>query len=197
MIDPDQDSLDASDMRRLAAGHDSALDALMTRHADKLFHYLVRQLRDEADAADLAQETFVRVHRHRSSYDPRRSFTTWLYTIATNLVRDRFKWRARHPEVSLESPLAESGNELGIALPDARPGPDANLVAAERAAAVARAVAALPEDFRTPLVLAEFENLPNAEIAAIVGVSQKAVESRLYRARQQLRASLTAWLKNS
>ncbi len=197
MTDPDQDALDASDMRRLADGHDSALDALMARHGDRLFHYLVRQLRDEAEAEDIAQETFIRVHRHRARYDPRQRFSTWLYTIATNLVRDRFKWRARHPEVSLETPVADTDRELGSLLPDQRPAPDAVALAAERAAAVARAVAALPDDFRTPLVLAEYEDLTNAEIAIIVGVSQKAVESRLYRARQQLRADLARWLKNA
>jgi len=197
MSEPDQDALDASDMQRLAGGHDSALNDLMARHADRLFHYLIRQLQNESDAADLAQETFVRVFKYRANYDSRQKFSTWLYTIATNLVRDRFKWRGRHPELSLQSPVAGTDHELGSLLPDARPGPDTELLGEERSRAVAAAVAALPEDMRTVLILSEYENLPHAEIARSLGASVKAIESRLHRARHQLRADLAGWFKSS
>src|SRR5437667_228279 len=80
-------------------GGDSALSSLMERHAEKLFHYLVRQLGNEQDAEDLGQESFVRVFQHRARFDPAQKFTTWLYTIATNLSRDRLRYRARHPNV--------------------------------------------------------------------------------------------------
>ena len=103
MNPPDLDALDASDMLRLAQGHDAALNELMQRHADKLFHYLVRQLQNETDAADLAQETFVRVYKHRAKFDSQQKFSTWLYSIASNLARDRLRWRKRHPQTSLEA----------------------------------------------------------------------------------------------
>jgi RNA polymerase sigma-70 factor (ECF subfamily) len=197
MSEPDQDELDDADMQRLAGGHDDALNDLMARHSEKLFHYLIRQLQQESDAADLTQETFVRVFKYRGSFVARRKFSTWLYTIATNLVRDRFKWRGRHPEVSLQSPVAGTDHELGSLLPDPRPGPDAQMQGDERRQAVAAAVAALPEDMRTVLILSEYENIPNAEIAHVLGASIKAIESRLHRARQQLRADLAAWIKQS
>lgn len=195
MNPPDLDAQDASDMLRLAQGHDAALNDLMERHSDKLFHYLVRQLQNETDAADLAQETFVRVYKHRTKFDSQQKFSTWLYSIATNLVRDRFKWRSRHPEVSLQTPVGDTDAELGAVLPDAKATPDAELLQSERSEAVQQAVAALPEELRTPLLLSEFENLPTAEIATVMKCTPKAVESRLYRARGQLREKLARWLQ--
>lgn len=191
---PDPDAQDRADMQRLAQDHDAALNELMERHGGKLFHYLVRQLRSEEDAADLAQETFVRVYRHRANYDPRQKFSTWLYTIATNLARDRMKWRSRHPEVSLESPEDDRESGLGNVLPDAAALPDTVLLGKERARAVQQAIAALPEELRTPILMAEYENMPAAEIGKVLHCTSKAVESRLYRARQQLRKQLARWL---
>src|SRR5258708_14548532 len=103
MSEPNCAEQDIRDMTQLARGHDGALDALMERHAEKLFHYLVRSLQDESDAADLAQETFVKVYQNRKKFDLNQKFTTWLYAIASNPCRDRFRWRARHPHVSLEA----------------------------------------------------------------------------------------------
>jgi len=91
------EDLDAADMERLAAGHDAALDGLMERHGERLFHYLIRLLQNENDAADAAQESFVRIYQHRSRFDTRQKFATWLYAIASNLARDRLRWRFRHP----------------------------------------------------------------------------------------------------
>lgn len=85
------DDPDRTDMARLVAGHDAALNDLMERHAEKLFHYLVRSLQSEEDAADLAQETFVRVYQNRARFDASHKFSTWLYVIATNLVKSRYR----------------------------------------------------------------------------------------------------------
>src|SRR5688572_32496688 len=79
----DLDELDAANMTRLATGHDVALNALMEGHGERLFHYLLRCLQNEDEAADLAQETFVRVYQHRAKFDARKKFSTWLYAIAS------------------------------------------------------------------------------------------------------------------
>lgn len=186
------DDLDRADMARLAAGHDAALNELMERHGERLFHFLIRALQDEDDAADLAQEVFVRVYQHRASFRPGARFSIWLYSIATNLVRDRFRHRARHPQVSLDAELGDDGKSLGSVLADRHPTPSEAAQADERAAAVRAAVAQLPEDLRTPLLLAEFEDRSQPEIGEILGCSAKAVEMRLYRARQRLREILGA-----
>src|ERR1051325_11547457 len=188
--EPNCDEQDAQDMARLADGHDPSLNSLMERHAEKLFHYLLRPLQNEADAVDLAQEAFVKVYQNRGRFDPRRKFSTWLYAIASNLVRSRYRWRARHPHVSLNAENPETGNELGEQLPDAVLTPSESLQSSERSETVRRAIAALPEDFRLPLVLAEYEDKSHAEIAQILNCTVKAVENRIYRARKQLRAAL-------
>ncbi len=184
------DTEDGADMARLVDGHDAALNALMERHGEKVFHYLIRQLQSEADAADLAQETFVRVYQNRARFDPAARFSTWLYTIATNLVRDRFRWRGRHPQVALQAEIESSGGTLGDSLADDNPGPDQQMQNAERADVVRRAVARLPEDLRTAIILSEYERHSYAEIASISGCSVKAVEGRIARARRLLRSHL-------
>jgi RNA polymerase sigma-70 factor (ECF subfamily) len=184
------DEQDRADMAQLVSGHDKALNDLMGRHARPLYHYLIRVLQNEAEAADLAEESFVRIYQHRARYRPTNRFSTWLYTIATNLARDLQRRRLRHPQVSLETPIADSGAGLGETLAEPRPDPSERLEASERSEAVRHAVAALPEELRLPLLLSEYEDKSHAEIGTILGCSPKAVEMRLYRARQQLRSSL-------
>jgi RNA polymerase sigma-70 factor (ECF subfamily) len=192
---PLPDERDIADMKRLAGGHDAALNELMERHGGRLFHYLMRCLQDESEAAEVAQESFVRVYQHRGRFDGRRKFSTWLYTIATNLVKDRYRWRSRHPQVSLDVGNEPAGESFRDRLRDRDPSPSEQLQASERAETVRRAVAALPEELRTPLILAEYEGHSQAEIGAILGCSTKAVETRISRARQRLRASLASLLR--
>jgi RNA polymerase sigma-70 factor (ECF subfamily) len=194
---PNTDEVDAQDMRRLTEGHEVALNALMERHAEKLFHYLVRCLHDDQDAADLAQETFVKLYQSRARFDAEQKFSTWLYTIASNLVKDRYRWRSRHPQVSLDAENDTTGQSYVEALPQAGPSPMDDVQKLERAEAVRRAVAALPDELRQPLILAEYEERSHAEIGEILGCTPKAVETRIYRARQQLRASLSGLLETA
>ena len=182
-------------MTRLAAGHEAALNELMDRHAERLFQYLVRSLQNEDDANDLAQETFVRVYQNRKKFDASKKFSTWLYAIASNLVRTRYRWRTRHPQLSLDAVNEATGNDFSETLPEQKPSPSENAQAEERAVAVRRAVAQLPEQLRTPLILSEYEEKSHAEIGAILKCSAKAVEVRIYRARQQLRESLSGLLE--
>lgn len=181
-------------MERLAAGHDAALNDLMERHATPLFHFLCRMLGSEEDANDLAQETFVRVFRARAGFRTNEKFSTWLYAIAANLARNHFRWRSRHPHVSLDSESPETERTLGGTLPAGDPAPNEQALTAERAHAVRTAVGKLPEDLREAIVLCEWEERRVAEAAAILETTPKAVESRLYRARQILRERLKSWL---
>ena len=191
------DEQDAADMNRLAAGCDAALNGLMERHGKKLLHYLIRCLQNEDEAADIAQEAFVRVYQHRDKFDAQRKFSTWLYAIAANLAKDRYRWRSRHPQVSLDAENEQTGNNLRDHLSAHDPTPSDRLQSDERAKAVRLAVAALPEELRTPLILAEYEERSQAEIGEILGCTAKAVETRIYRARQQLRARLGTLLETA
>ncbi len=195
MPNPDLDAHDRADMARLAGGQDAALNDLMDRHAGPLFGFLHRMLADEDTARDLAQETFMRVFQHRDRFRPDGNFSTWLFTIAANLARNHRRWRGHRQHASLDAPAGDGAAPLGELLPSPDLPPGAILETAERAAAVRAAVNDLPEELRASLVLAEWEEKSIADIATILHLTPKAVETRLYRARQRLRESLTRWLR--
>src|SRR5208282_2308388 len=126
------EDLDRADMARLNAGSDAALNSLMERHGERLFHYLIRALQNEDDAAELAQETFVRVYQNRAKFDSGKNFSPWLYAIAGNLVKDCYRYRARHPSVSLDAENRETGTSIGDHLIDQIASPDDGLQSNER-----------------------------------------------------------------
>ena len=194
MSTTEEDSLDQADMRRLQAGHDSALDSLMDRHAGVLHGFLSRFIGDEDAANDLAQETFVRVYQNRTSFKTGTGFSPWLFTIAGNLARNHLRARSRRPEIPLDA--SGDGEDRGFIdqLRASGDSPDERLLKAERDSEVRRAVAALPDDLREAVVLCELEDRALAEAAGLLSTSVKAVESRLYRARKQLREQLARWL---
>ena len=191
---PSPDARDRGDMERLQAGHDAALNDLMERHATPVFRFLCRMVGNEDDANDLAQETFVRVFKSRASFRPEQKFSTWLFAIAANLARNHFRWRARHPNLSLDAGNPESEQSLADTLPATGPAPNDAALKVERAQAVRFAVNNLPEDLREAIVLCEWEERSVAEAATILEATPKAVESRLYRARGILRERLKSWL---
>ena len=168
----------------LSQGEERALDVLMTRWQVPLRAFLYRYLQNEADAFDLAQDTFVRVYRHRANYQEGKRFSTWMFQIALNLARDHARRRVRRPMVALEdAPEAVSEGD-----------PRAVTLGTERARAVRAAIGELPESLREAVLLFEYEHKSHAEIAVIVGASAKAVETRLHRAREQLRQGLRRFL---
>jgi RNA polymerase sigma-70 factor, ECF subfamily len=190
----DANAQDRADMERLKTGQDTALNDLMERHAAPVFHFLCRLVGNEDDASDLAQETFARVFRARASFHLSEKFSTWLYTIAANLARNHFRWRARHPNISLNAGADDPEQSLENILPANDPAPSEQTLATECATAVRLEVGRLSEELREAVVLCEWEDLSIAEAAAILDTTPKAVESRLYRARKQLRERLQSWL---
>src|SRR5258708_1916461 len=111
-----EDAQDRADMLRLARGHDAALNDLMARHAPRLFNYLLRSLQKEEGAAALAKEASVRVYQNRARFDASLKFSTWLYAIASNLVRTQFRYRTRHPVVSMDAENSQTGEDFSEAL---------------------------------------------------------------------------------
>ena len=179
-------------MSRLVRGDDKAMGALMLRWEGPLKRFLYRLLLNADEAAELAQESFVRLYQQRARYRAGAPFAPWLLTIAANLARNRRRWWHRHPTLSLEAAATTDarGGAVSWEPVDPAAGPAEQSLAAERAALVRRAVAALPHELREVVVLAEFEARPQAEVGEILGCSPKAVEMRLYRARARLRRSL-------
>lgn len=179
-------------MARVQGGDEAAFAALMERWELPTKAVIARLVMNATEAEELAQETFVRVWQQRDRFRTGAEFRPWLFAIAVNLARNRLRWWRRRPSVSLEEWTTE--NEPGAAAThqhDEPGGPD-QLERAERAAAVRDAIAALPTDLREAVVLFEYEQMSHAEIAAVVGATPKAVETRLYRAREKLRTALRA-----
>ncbi len=179
-------------MLRLQAGDEAALAPLMQRWEIPMKRFLVRLVGNPTEAEDLAQEVFVRVFAKRATYRPGAKFSTWCFAIAANQARNRLRWWRRRPALSLDA-WTDAGGDAADESAQASSAA-AQAVGRERAAAVQRAVAALPVDLRSALVLFEYEQQSVNEIAAALACTPKAVENRLYRARQQLRDALKGWM---
>lgn len=191
-------------MARVQTGDESALATLMERWELPTKAVIGRLVLNSAEADDLAQETFVRLWQNRAKFRPGAEFRPWLFAIAVNLARNRLRWWRRRPTVSLQDSTNRGGasdalsRTLGDAIADTTAATEqatgsTPMERAERAAAVRDAIAALPHDLREALVLFEYEQLSHAEIAAVVGATPKAVETRIHRAREKLRGKLQKW----
>ena len=180
-------AIDAHLVRRVAAGDAAAFAEIFQRHRARILSLTFGVLRNRADAEEMTQDTFVRAYRALGNFRGECTLATWLHSIAVNLARNRLRWWRRRPEVSLEEwtdgldAPAGGANAAELAL------------ANERSAAVRDAVAALPVELREALVLFEYEQMAHAEIALAIGATPKAVETRIYRAREKLRGALARW----
>ena len=172
-------------MRRVQLGDEAALGLLMQRWERPVKAMIARIVLNAREADDLAQETFVRVWQQREKFNPAYAFRSWIFSIAVNLARNRLRWWRSRPEVALDEWMDTAGEALTGA---------AQVESVERAKAVRDAIATLPTDLREAIVLAEYEQMSHAEIAATVGATAKAVENRVARARVKLREALSRWM---
>ncbi len=167
-----------------AGGDRNAFDVLVTRHRRAVYRLCWSATGNPADADDASQETFVRVYRSLPSYDPARPFGPWLRKIAWNCgLSVRRDGNAGVPRVS--------GADAPEAV-DPTPGPEESAEGNEERRRVADAMAGLPAELRTVLVLRAVEGLSYAEIASAAGIPPGTVMSRLSRARERLLAALMA-----
>ena len=172
-------------MQRLASGEDIALNEIIHRWQDRLISFLWHMTHDHFAARDLAQETFVRLYEHRRRYQPQAAFASYLFRIARNLLKNHARWKKRHPSESLQF-LAEEGFDLAT---DSQ-SPDEGMVGVETMREVRRAIEALPEELRETFILFTYQDLSYREIAETLDCTEKAVETRIYRARQMLKEKL-------
>jgi RNA polymerase sigma-70 factor (ECF subfamily) len=181
-------------MVRLIAGDDLALNELMERWQKPLLSFILRYVGNYADSIELAQETFVRVYHHRSRFNFKGKFSTWLLTIATNLCKHHARWRRRHPTISLDDTagMDETFDEyLSISTEEI---PSAQAGRSELGKLVRKEIEKLPHDLKTAILLFAYDDLSYAEIGVILGCTPKAVETRLYRVRKLLATRLAAIL---
>lgn len=180
-------------MRDLLQGTPEALERIIEKWERPLYAFIYRYTQNEFATRDIVQETFVRVFTKRKKYNFSYPFSSWVFTIAANLCKNRARWRKRHPETSLEG--EESRKEgFGRSLLEVLPAEDELPIDAmerdEDLRALKRAVAELPHDLRTTVLLHHYQELSYKEISEVVGCSVRGVETRLYRARKLLKLHL-------
>ena len=192
---PNDPATDQASLLALQQGEAAALNRLIERWQRPLHSFAYRYCQNQADADDLVAQTFVKLYQQRDRLRADTRLSAWLFTTLTNLCHNHHRWKRRHPTVPLAGGFAqktEAGSE------ECLPGdftseqltPAGALEQDEALAAVRAAIARLPHDLKVTLLLHHYDRLSYREIGAITGCSERGVETRLYRARQQLREML-------
>jgi RNA polymerase sigma-70 factor (ECF subfamily) len=187
-------------MLRVRNGDAAAFAELVAAWQDRLVTLFFHHTGDHATAEDLTQEVFLRVYRARGSYRPTAKFTTWIHTIANNVSSDlrqrAYRRRERGIPVTASASASAIGlDHLAVAASGLMPARLADR--GELQAVVQEAIAGLPDRQRMAVLLAKFEHCSHEEIAAAMQLSVPAVKSLLFRARDQLRAELAAYIEGS
>ncbi len=175
-------------IRRTQKGDELAFAELIRRYEKRVFNLAYRFLRNEEDAADVLQETFLRAFRHIRKFKEKSSFYTWLYRITLNCALRKLQKKKKDSlNIPIES-IELSRGELGI--PDYYDTPESEWKRRKIREAVNLALSELPEEWRSVIVLRDMEGLSNKEVAKILKLSVAAVKSRLHRGRIFLRSQL-------
>jgi RNA polymerase sigma-70 factor (ECF subfamily) len=182
---------DASDhelMEYLIQGHSSAFEELVQRYQKSITNFIFCLIHDSNRALDLSQETFIRVFKNAKRYTPKANFSTWIYTIASNLAKDDLKSKKWRNLASLDKPLQEEeGKVLGSSLEGKESSPFERLETQERALVVREILETIHEPYRSTLILRDFEDFSYEEIAQIQNCSLGTVKSRVNRGRLQFK----------
>ncbi len=191
---------DRATLVELQHGDTTALNRLIGRWQRPLLSYAYRYLQNTTDAEDMVANVFVRLYQQRDRLRPDTNVSAWLFTALTNLCHNHYRWKRRHPTVALDAPLPD-GDERGGAgyseLPSDVPGPAATLAHDEVLDAVRVAIEELPHELKMTVLLHHYQKLSYREIAEIAKCSERGVETRLYRARQQLRGLLGDFIREA
>ena len=169
------------------AGNDTAFDQIVTRYQPLIQGFLHKRLKDDERVQDLTQDTFLRVHRARQRYDSGRKFSTWIYTIASNLLKNEYRNRSRRRETAFTDLRRETGPAGSPSRPvefeSDRPTPEHTAYTAELREAIEDAIEKMDDHHRIPFVMREVEDRTYEEISDAIGVPVGTVKSRLFRAR--------------
>lgn len=172
---------------RAVTGDERAFAWLMRRHKEALYRFIRRYTGNADEAYDLLQETFTAAWRSLGRYDADRPLPTWLRSIALNKCRDWSRRRVVRRWLTRSEPL---DGATGLNLTDGSPSPETAVLDRQRLSRLDRAVAALPRGLKEPLILTALEDLSQEEAGRVLGLTAKAVELRVYRARRALAAAL-------
>ncbi|MGH9378621.1 MAG: RNA polymerase sigma factor [Terriglobia bacterium] len=175
-------------MLRVRSGDAGSFEVLLNRYRLPLVGYFVRMVRDRALAEDLAQEAFLRVYQARHRYQPEARFTTWLYRIATNLALNALRDHKGGDAPALDKD--DDGARRVARIADKRLTAEEQLMLSDRERLIRQAVEALPERQRAAVILHKYQEVDYRQIGKILGLSESAVKSLLFRAHENLRVRL-------
>jgi RNA polymerase sigma-70 factor (ECF subfamily) len=181
-VDPGWEAL-----ARVAAGNADAFASLVESHQERLLRLCERLLGDIEEARDAAQEVFLKAYRKAGEVRPQGQVYTWLYRIAVNHCLNRLRRRKLVRFLRWEDP--EERDAPTFDPPDERADPATALESRRRWQATRRAIGQLPENQRAVLVLVRFEGLSYKQAAEVLGITEGAVESRLFRAMRRIEAA--------
>ena len=179
-------------------GDEEAFTLLFKRYELRIFNYILRHIGDRALAEDLLQNTFLKVHRSRKSYQPSAAFSTWIFTIASNLLKDAARVQKRRADVVELEEVREriatgSGSSQPVPMPRQQ-NPEVETGEREIADYVRQAVQALPSDQRQVIILAKYEGFKYEEIAEILNTTPGALKVKAHRAMKFLQRILSGRL---
>jgi RNA polymerase sigma-70 factor, ECF subfamily len=193
---PDHPDPDAALMLRVKRGDRGAFTELVGKWQQPLMNFVFGTLRDEIESEDVAQNTFVQVWKSRARYERTAKFSTWLFTIARNLCLNEIRRRSRHPAESLEETHGENDDLPSRQYEDKKMFlPTDDVLHGELAKKIEEALAKLPENQRTAILLCRQDEVSYEEIADILGCSLSATKSIIHRGRETLKEQLKPYLQ--
>jgi RNA polymerase sigma-70 factor (ECF subfamily) len=185
---------EAQFIERLKAGEAAAFDRLVQERSGDIYALLYRLTEDAEEARDLTQETFLRAFQHIGRFRGEADLKTWIYRIAVNQARNRWRWwrrRRRDVTISLDAGTGEGEEPLAMRLRDtASANPEQETLAREREKVLLNALRSLSQSYRETVILRDIEGLSYEEIAQTLEISIGTVKSRLARGRDELRRRL-------
>ncbi len=185
-------------LQRFVAGEPAAFGVLLKRYQVPIYNFIARSVRDTEAASDLLQEVFTRVIQHSGEFNRSSKFSTWLYAIARNMCIDHMRRMSHRRHASLDSPGPNgSGGGDGSAVAPwvervahEQPGVDSSAASGGLRSRIAQAIENLPTEQREVFLMRQLQQLPFAEIAVVVGVSENTVKSRMRYALERLQEAL-------
>lgn len=183
-------------MLRVKRGDRVAFAELVEKFKQPVMNFVFRSLRDEIESEDVAQNVFIQVWKSRDRYERTAKFSTWLFTIARNLCLNEIRRRSRHPAESLEESHSENEDQPARQYEDKSIFlPTDNILQNELARKIEEALAELPENQRTAILLCRKDEVSYEEIAEILGCSLSATKSIIFRGRETLKEKLKPYLQ--
>ena len=184
------DESDAAAVARACAGETEAFRVLVDRYSRKVFRLAYRMTRNEQDAEDVVQDTFLRAYRRLRQFEVRSSFGTWIFRIAVNSALDLTRKLGRYERVEQRMLGPEDGAETPSQLPTPEPAPDRLLLNGELKHKVESVLASLSPRVRTAFVLRHYEGMSIEQIGSVLGLKGSATKNSIYRAVRKLRKEL-------